>query len=230
MANTPADDERHGQPAKSAGVEPPFPDEVAGQERQHEETRVADVETDVFILMFVQLQPEERRHLDGHRRSHRKTEGDDGVRSARRSQLSGIRRHEHELLPEAVRVLARELPREGVEVAHALHRHQERFIGREPRIDETRDLLAQMVFQLRDIDRVDRLPAAEVAPPLVDLLLERYRVTWSLHVRLPVAVARLTPRGWPDREWRAPARCPVGSSPPLATARVPRRAEPGLGT
>ena len=36
-----------------------------------------------------------------------------------------------------------------------------------------------MVFQLRDIDGVDRLPAAEVAPPLVDLLLERYRVTWT---------------------------------------------------
>ena len=81
-----------------------------------------------------------------------------------------------ELLPEAVRVLARELPREGVEVAHALHRHQERFIGGEPRIDQARDLLAQMVFQLRDVDGVDRLPAAEVAPPLVDLLLERYRV------------------------------------------------------
>jgi hypothetical protein len=69
-------------------------------------------------------------------------------------------------------VLARELPREGVEVAHALHRHQEGFIGREPRIDETRDLLAQMVFQLRYVDRVDCLSATEVAPPLVDLLLE----------------------------------------------------------
>src|SRR5207249_5140843 len=87
----------------------------------------------------------------------------------------------HELLPEAVRVLARELPREGVEVAHALHRHQEGFIGREPRIDETRDLLAQMILELRYVDRVDRLPTPEVAPPLVDLLLERYRVVWSWH-------------------------------------------------
>ncbi len=71
-------------------------------------------------------------------------------------------------------MLARELPREGVEVAHALHRHQERFIGGEPRVDQDRYLLAQMVFQLRHVDGVDRLPAAEVAPPLVDLLLERY--------------------------------------------------------
>src|SRR3712207_1788333 len=38
-----------------------------------------------------------------------------------------------------------------------------------------------MVFQLRYVDGVDRLPAAEVAPPSVDLLLERYRVTWSRH-------------------------------------------------
>src|SRR5439155_12100145 len=53
--------------------------------------------------------------------------------------------------------------------------------GREPCIDETRDQLAQMVFQLRYVDRVNRLPTTEVAPPLVDLLLERYRVTWSLH-------------------------------------------------
>ena len=35
-----------------------------------------------------------------------------------------------------------------------------------------------MVFQLRYIGVVDRLPAAEVASPSVDLLLERYGVTW----------------------------------------------------
>src|SRR5688572_28276806 len=38
-----------------------------------------------------------------------------------------------------------------------------------------------MVFQLRDVDGVDRLPATEVAPPLVDLLLERDRVTRNRH-------------------------------------------------
>src|SRR2546426_11950812 len=95
-------------------------------------------------LMFVQLQPEQRGHLDGHCRSHRKTECDDDVCLARHSQLSGIRRHEQELFPETVRVRARELPREGVVAAHTLHRYQERFVGRKPRIDETRNLLAQM--------------------------------------------------------------------------------------
>ncbi len=105
---------------------------------------------------------------------------DDRIRSALR-RLPGIFGDDDELLPQAVRVLARELPREGVEVAHALHRHQERFVGGEPRVDEARDLLAQVVFELRHVDGVDRLPAAEVAPPLVDLLLERYVLTWSRH-------------------------------------------------
>jgi hypothetical protein len=124
------------------------------------------------------LDPEERRHLDDHGRRHRKTEGDDGIRSGPRLWLLGIGGDYDELLPEAGRVLARELPREGVEFAHALHRHQERFVGGEPRVHQDRYLLAQVVFQLRYIGGVDRLPAAEVVSPSVDLLLERYGVTW----------------------------------------------------
>jgi hypothetical protein len=117
----------------------------------------------------------------------------------------------------------------GVEqAAHPLNSYQEGFISGEPRVDEDRYLLAQMVFQFLDVDRVNGLTAAEVTPPLVDLLLKRYRVEWSFHVRLPVALARLTPRVWPDQEWRAPAKCPVGSSSPLATAPFPRRAGPCL--
>ena len=46
-------------------------------------------------------------------------------------------------------------------------------------------LLAQMVFQLGDIDRMDRLTAAEVAPPLVDLLLERDPVIERGHRQAP---------------------------------------------
>ena len=157
-------------------VEPPLPDEIAGQEGQHEETQIAGVEA----VVLVQVDPEERRHLDEHGRRHRKSEGDDGIRSGPRPRLPGVR-GDDELLPEALRVLARELPGEGVELAHALHRHQERFIGGEPRVHQAADLLAQMVFQLRHVDGVDRLPAAEVAPPLVDLLLERSCVICSRH-------------------------------------------------
>ena len=94
-------------------------------------------------------------------------------------------------------MLARELPREGVEVAHALHRDQERLVGGEPRVGQHRHLLAQVVLQLRDVDGVDRLPAAEVAPPLVDLLLERYRVTWSRHRQAPCG------SGAADARWLA---------------------------
>jgi hypothetical protein len=57
-------------------------------------------------------------------------------------------------------MLSRELPRERVEVAHSLNRHQECFIGGEPRVGQSRYLLAQMVFQLRDVDRVNGLSPA----------------------------------------------------------------------
>jgi hypothetical protein len=99
-------DERHGQPADSAGVELPFPDEIAGQEGEHEETQIAGVEASVLV----QPDPEERRHLDENGRRHRKTEGDDGVRQGPRSWFPGIRGVHDELLPEAVRVLPREFP------------------------------------------------------------------------------------------------------------------------
>src|SRR3990172_5394170 len=88
--------------------------------------------------------------------------------------LAGVGGGHHELLPQAVRVLERELAREGVEAPQALYRHQERFIGGEPRSGQGRDLLAQVVFQLRDVDCMDRLPTAQVIPPLCDLLFEHW--------------------------------------------------------
>ena len=69
----------------------------------------------------------------------------------------------------------------------------------EPRIDQARYLLAQMVFQLRDIDGVDRLPAAEVAPPLVDLLLERYRVDAAAGIAQAPCGSGAADAGWPAR-------------------------------
>ena len=49
-------------------------------------------------------------------------------------------------------MLARELPGKGIEVAHALHRDQERLIGGEPRVGQHRDLLAQVILELGDVD------------------------------------------------------------------------------
>ena len=99
-------DERHRKPTESAGVQPSLPREVAGQQGQDEETQVAGVETAVLV----QLQAEESRHLYGHGRRHREAECDDGVRSRCGLRLAGVGGGYHELLPEAVRVLAREFP------------------------------------------------------------------------------------------------------------------------
>ena len=56
------------------------------------------------------FEAEERRQLNEHGRRHRKADGDDGIRLGPRSWLPGIGGENDELLPEAVRVLARELP------------------------------------------------------------------------------------------------------------------------
>ena len=162
-------------------VERSLPREVARQEGQDEEPDVAGVETGVLV----EVHSEECGHLDGHRRRGREAECDDGVRSRSGLRLAAVGGGHHELLPEAVRVLARELPGKGVEVAHALHRDQERLIGGEPRVDQHRDLLAQVVLQLRDVDGMDRLPASEVVPPLVDLLLERHPGAVGRHRQAP---------------------------------------------
>ena len=66
-----------------------------------------------------------------------------------------------------------------------------------PASASTRDLLAQVVLELRHVDGVDRLPAAEVAPPLVDLLLERHRVVRSRHRQAPCG-SGAADAGWPD--------------------------------
>ncbi len=99
--------ERHRQPPQRAGIEPPFPGEVADQDRKYEKAHIAGVKTGVLI----QLHPEQRRHLDGERRRRRETERNQGVRSPRSLRLPGVGARDDELLPEAVRVLARELPR-----------------------------------------------------------------------------------------------------------------------
>ena len=185
-------DERRSQPTERAGVQPTSPGEVAGQQGQDEETQVAGVE----LAVLVQLQSEEHRHLDGDGGRRRERERDDGVPPRSRVQLSAAGGRRDQLLPEAVRVFLGELPREGVELAHPLHRDEERLVGGEPRVAEHRHLLAQVILELRDVDRVDRLPAADEAPPLVDLLLERDGRIRSRHLQAPCGsgVARQMPR------------------------------------
>ena len=108
---------------------------------------------------------------------------------------------------------------------------EERLVGGEPRVGQHRDLLAQVVLELRDVDGVDRLPAPEVAPPLVDLLLERHPVAVepasSGSLRQGRGRRRVIRRGG---QRRARARCLAASRPRPATADAPRRAESGPAT
>ena len=159
-------DERRSQPPKRAGNDSPLPYEIAGQERQDEETRVPGVEA-----VPVQVEPEEHGQFDGHGRSHRKTESDDGVRSPR----------------------ARNSPESEGSNTSCFHRRSDCSRANSPErasrlpmrftatrnassvacTQEARDLLAQTLLELRDIEGVDHLPPTEIAPPLVDLFLER---------------------------------------------------------
>ncbi len=175
------DREGRRQRADELRVQPPLPGEVAGQEGEHEEAHVAGVEPTVRV----QVHPEERRQLHRDRRRRREREGDQGVPPAPPRRLARVRGNHDELLPEPVRVLDRELPRQGVQVAHPLDRHQERLVGGEPRVGEGGDLLAQVVLQLRHVDGVDGAAAAEKAPPLVDLRLERRLVSRIRHGHAP---------------------------------------------
>ncbi len=83
-------------------------------------------------------------------------------------------------------MLAGELVRDGVQRTHPLHRHQERLVLREAGATQRSHLAAQVILQLLHVYRPYGLPAAKVAPPLLDLLLER------------VARPRLL---WPAQPW-----------------------------
>src|SRR4029079_13068690 len=70
-----------------------------------------------------------------------------------------------QLFPESTRVLARELTRELVDVAHPLDADQERLVVGEAAGVQIGDLLAKMVLELVDVVAVDiRRPRYECAP------------------------------------------------------------------
>jgi hypothetical protein len=73
------------------------------------------------------------------------------------------------LFPESAAVLARELPRQGVDVAHPFHGDKERLVGREADRLQLGDLVAKMIFQLVDVVAVDARGICDVRPPLCDL-------------------------------------------------------------
>ena len=89
-------------------------------------------------------------------------------------------------------MLARELAGQRIEVAHPLDSHQERFIPVEASFGEGRELIAKMSFQLLYVGTVNSLTAAQVRPPLRDLLFERSigdrRHTVHAFIQIPLRV------------------------------------------
>ena len=85
-----------------------------------------------------------------------------------------------------------ELARQRIEAAHALHRDEERFVTCQPALGERRQLVAQMSLELLHVGTVKGLPAADVRPPLRDLLLERLidegRHTVHAFIQIPCRV------------------------------------------
>ena len=79
----------------------------------------------------------------------------------------------------------RKLARQRVEIAHALDRHQKRLVGGKAGGDEGCNLLAQVVFQFRNVNGVDRLAAAQITAPLVNLRFERCHVIQGRHGQAP---------------------------------------------
>ena len=93
--------------------------------------------------------------------------------------VSGVRRSigragtDDQLLPQPLGMLACELARQRVEAAHALDRDQEGLFSGQASLGQRRQLVAQMSLELLDVGTVKGLPAAQILPPLRDLLLER---------------------------------------------------------
>lgn len=78
-------------------------------------------------------------------------------------------------------MLASEFSRESVELAHALDCNEERLVCCESCIDQVIYHLAQVILQLCHVGGVDRLSAAEVTPPFINLLLEGWVAFRSSH-------------------------------------------------
>ena len=139
--------ERRGRERPAAQVELPPAREVAGEERQHEETEVPR---------------EPRRLLVGEVRGEAGDLERDGRAEAEQERLEPAAHRAHrlvaaaqdELLPEPPAVLARELAGERVEVAHPLHGDEERLVVREASLVQLRDLAAEVVLELVDVAAV----------------------------------------------------------------------------
>src|SRR5690606_8512808 len=137
----------------------------------------------------------------------------------------------HELLPQPFGVLAGEFARQRIDRSHSPDGHEERLVAREPLLAERRDLLAEVILELRRVRTADRPAPAQMRPPRVDLSFE------GIHRRIGHALLhRLNPRPEWERRFRRSRipiwwrrfsaacrpRCATGGARPRAAA-CPRR-------
>ncbi len=206
---------RHGDAA--------LPREVRGQERQDEQADVAHQRCAV-------VDPGDA-GLDRDARPDRECEHDRELAPPRRAGVVGVLRNEDELLPQPVGVLAGELAGDGVEVAEALDRDEEGLLVIEAGRVPVGDLLAQVVLELVDVGRGDRLATLHVSAPPVDLGLQLSVVRHHAHPSTAAAGPR---RGLPDLPQRVcddgPLLLPVGECLPARRRdRVVLAPAPGVG-
>ena len=158
--------ERRGRQHPASSIELTPSGEVHSEERQHEQGHVPREPG----RLVVREAGSEACELDHDSRGDREDQRLDPAAGSRRSILAGSEK----LFPQPVAVLACELPRHGVQVAHPFHGDQERLVLREPGRVQLCDLVAKMVLQLVDVVAVDRRGVCDVRPPLGDLQLEAF--------------------------------------------------------
>ena len=162
-------DEGERQPEAAEIESAPFPDKVSREQRQDQEADVPGVESVAVADLGV---AEELGRLDGQRGGRGRTDGHCRLDKPRPARLAGLAVHQHQLFPQALRMLPGELSGESVQAAHPLHRHQEGFVRRQTGIGQRLDLISQVAFQLFDVRGENRPAAAQVGAPFGDLSLQ----------------------------------------------------------
>ena len=150
--------EGQGQPEAADNVRPALPQEVDGEQRQHEQAGVPGVER--LVATVPESNPEQLRHLDGNRRGDGQDQDDERLGAGAVRRLVGRAGGHDQLLPQPLGVRACELARQRIEAAHSLDRDQESFIPCQAGLGERRQLVAQMSLELLHIGTVKGLPAA----------------------------------------------------------------------
>ena len=96
------------QPEAARAARPTLPNEVDGEQRQHEQARVPGVERLVYETT-VESKTEQRRHLDNQRCRKGQTQDDQRLGPRIRPRVIDVAGGDDQLPPQPFRVLARKL-------------------------------------------------------------------------------------------------------------------------